>query len=366
MKFLTLGSIIIATSQLVFSAPTPAPATSTSTSVYLPQFQPKFPDVTNPTDVVTSYNAGPYDNAATFSTSSALKGYYPAVGSVPTADQAEVQAVYQAIDWTKVPAATTGDNDPLCYWTNTQCTQPKVSYLPPDVSKCNNKGEWGLTYDDGPLNYDGTNDADKSYVEPALYNFLLQTNNQKADLFYIGGNVYTNPAAAKRALNNGHILCSHTWSHPQMTTLTNEQVVAELYYSVKVIKEATGVTTKCWRPPMGDVDDRVRAIAWQMGLSTYIWNRDTEDWDIAYDGHEGTHTSAQVDGYFQEWIDGQTSGTLTDGIVVLEHELNHVTINMTEHWLPIVQKTFKVMPASTCNGVTQPYWETSFTYPAST
>jgi peptidoglycan/xylan/chitin deacetylase (PgdA/CDA1 family) len=149
-----------------------------------------------------------------------------------------------------------------------------------------------------------------------------------------------------------------------MTTLTNEQVVAELYYSLKVIKEATGVTTKCWRPPQGDVDDRVRSIAWQMGLSTYLWNQDSQDWDIAYDGHAGQHTSAQVDGYFQGWIDGQTSGTLTDGIVVLEHELNHVTVNMTEHWLPIVQKTFKVMPASTCNGVTQPYWETSFNYPA--
>lgn len=187
MKFLMLGTIIAATAQLALSAPTPAPST---TSGYLPQFQPKFPDITDPTDVVTSYNSGPYDNAATFSASSPLKGHYPEPNTIATATQAEVQAVYQAIDWTKVPAATKGDNDPLCYWTNSQCTQPKVSYLPADVSKCNNRGEWGLTYDDGPLNFDGSNEADKSYVEPALYNFLLQTNNQKADLFVSFKHVY--------------------------------------------------------------------------------------------------------------------------------------------------------------------------------
>jgi hypothetical protein len=33
-----------------------------------------------------------------------------------------------------------------------------------------------------------------------------------------------------------------------MTTLTNEQLVAEFYWSLRAIKEATGVTPKCWRP----------------------------------------------------------------------------------------------------------------------
>jgi len=83
------------------------------------------------------------------------------------------------------------------------------------------------------------------------------------------------PAAAKRGLNDGHHLCVHTWSHPAMTTQTNAQVVAELYWTLKAIKEATGVTSKCWRPPQGDVDDRVRAIAHQMGLRTILWDHDT-------------------------------------------------------------------------------------------
>ena len=85
----------------------------------------------------------------------------------------------------------------------------------------------------------------------------------------------TYPEAAKRALNDGHYICVHTWSHPAMTTITNDQAVAEFYWTLKAIKEATGVTPKCWRPPQGDVDDRIRSIAWQMGMRTVLWNRDT-------------------------------------------------------------------------------------------
>ena len=41
----------------------------------------------------------------------------------------------------------------------------------------------------------------------------------------------------------------------------------------KIIKDVTGVTPTFWRPPFGDVDNRVRAIATAMGLQTSIWTR---------------------------------------------------------------------------------------------
>jgi hypothetical protein len=43
-----------------------------------------------------------------------------------------------------------------------------------------------------------------------------------------------------------------------MCSLTNEQVFAELYYTKKIIHEVLGVTIQTWRPPYGDIDDRVR------------------------------------------------------------------------------------------------------------
>lgn len=56
-----------------------------------------------------------------------------------------------------------------------------------------------------------------------------------------------------------------------MTGVTNEEVFAELYYSKKAIKELTGVTPRCWRPPYGDVDNRVRYIAEKLDLATIVY-----------------------------------------------------------------------------------------------
>jgi peptidoglycan/xylan/chitin deacetylase (PgdA/CDA1 family) len=148
-----------------------------------------------------------------------------------------------------------------------------------------------------------------------------------------------------------------------MTTLTNKQVVSELYYAQKAIKQATGVTPKCWRPPYGDVDDRVRSIAWQMGMRTVLWNADTNDWNLknpAEPDMGGTMTNPTADKYIQ----GLINKADTNGYVVLEHELDYATVNLTMTWLPKIRKAFKVQPATICNGVTQPYWEKNFDYSA--
>lgn len=80
-----------------------------------------------------------------------------------------------------------GDSDPYCWWSSTNCVKPKAKYLPADVYTCPTNGDWGLTYDDGPFNrYDADEDEaelENKYAEPALYNFLAKTKNQKATLF---------------------------------------------------------------------------------------------------------------------------------------------------------------------------------------
>jgi hypothetical protein len=148
-----------------------------------------------------------------------------------------------------------------------------------------------------------------------------------------------------------------------MTSMTNDQVVAELYWTLRAIKETTGITPRCWRPPYGDVDDRVRAIAWQMGMRTIIWDEDTNDWNMPGDGG-GNLSPNTVDGYFQGWIDAYKNGTdRANGHIVLEHELNNSTVSMAEKWLPTLQETFNVVPVHECMNISNPYWETNFIYP---
>jgi len=59
-----------------------------------------------------------------------------------------------------------------------------------------------------------------------------------------------------------------------LTTLSTQQIVAEFGYTRAAIKAAIGVTPTTMRPPRGDIDDRVRAIALAMGLVPIIWTNE--------------------------------------------------------------------------------------------
>jgi peptidoglycan/xylan/chitin deacetylase (PgdA/CDA1 family) len=129
-----------------------------------------------------------------------------------------------------------------------------------DITECPDKMTWGLSYDDGPSPY-----------TPLLLDYLDE-KNITSTFFLVGSRVISRPQMVQSEYMAGHQLSVHTWSHPYLTKLTNEQIVAELGWTKKVIHDVTGVTPNTFRPPYGDIDDRVRAIAAQMGLTPIIWS----------------------------------------------------------------------------------------------
>ncbi|KAF9347740.1 hypothetical protein BGX26_000799 [Mortierella sp. AD094] len=368
----TLVTILLAT---VNASPTP-------TSSYLPQTSPTYlPAFPAQPGVITSWPpvdpAAPLPSGPLSTASFSLVGYPAMNAIVANADvDPNIIPIMESLDWNKIPNATvTSDayattypaSDPYCWWTHGLCTTPKIDYIPPDISICPVAGTWGLTYDDGPMYYYPSTPENSEWTEPNLYDFLLANNNQKANLFYIGSRIQGAPAAAQRGLNDGHTICVHTWSHNLMTTLTNAEAVAEFYYSQRMIKEVLGITPKCWRPPFGDVDDRIRAIAWQMGMRTIIWDQDTNDWNINGDlvpPGVGAITYATANNTVNGWIENREEGKdNVHGHIILEHELSNSTITLAEFWLPIIQKNYQTMPATACNNIAQPYWEENFIYP---
>ncbi|KAI8087013.1 uncharacterized protein B0P05DRAFT_533359 [Gilbertella persicaria] len=286
---------------------------------------------------------------------------YPEPWRVPDTQHPEVQAAIRAIDWDYVPrfepqhvdsAQYDSMTDEACWWSFTQCTRPKVSYLPDDVKTCPQPGDFGLSFDDGPL-------LPTHSQETRLYDFLA-SERQTATLFYIGSNIISFPGAVLPALQSGHTLCAHTWSHPHMTSLSNEEVVAELYWTMRAIKEAAGVTTRCWRPSYGDVDDRVRAIAHQLGLHTIVWDSDSFDWGVpsASNNFGGTTTQEDVDGYFESWIEARKQGGEAHGRIALQHENSDQTIAIAMKWLNRLKGVFRVQKIHDCEPrLPSPYWE---------
>lgn len=136
--------------------------------------------------------------------------------------------------------------------------------LPRDLYNCEQSKTAGIAITDGP---------DCLYDQ--LYDFLLQ-NSQRVTLFFIGSSILRHASLARRALIEGHHICLQPWSYQIMTSLSNETVFAELYYSIKAAKAIIGVTPTCWSPPYGEVDDRVRYIANAMGLRTISSKKQVE------------------------------------------------------------------------------------------
>ncbi|KAG9317294.1 carbohydrate esterase family 4 protein [Chiua virens] len=177
-----------------------------------------------------------------------------------------------------------------------------------------------ISFDDGPLP-----------ASDALNNFL-SSNNEHATHFYIGSNILLYPQAFQTALLNGDDIAIHTWSHPYMTTKSNAEVVAELGWAMEIVHNSSGGRVpKYWRPPYGDSDTRVRAIAKEVfGLTTVVWNRDTDDWTL--DQNPPGTTTDNIAGLMQTWLTGPKS----PGLVILEHELSDLAVSTFMEAYPLM------------------------------
>ena len=172
---------------------------------------------------------------------------YPAVNKVPPTNQ----------DWTRF--FLDNANIPSI---PQRPSNSSLSNTLPDISSCTDSS-WALTFDDGPTQF--------------TYQVLdmLRKHNRTATFFVTGSQVKQYPDIVKYTAEQGHEIGVHTWSHPWLTSLTNDQIVAEALWTADAIFDIIGLTPKYFRPPFGDIDPRVRAILSAMGFKVIVWNRDS-------------------------------------------------------------------------------------------
>jgi peptidoglycan/xylan/chitin deacetylase (PgdA/CDA1 family) len=225
------------------------------------------------------------------------------------------------------------DDANRCWWTCGGCTRSV------DITTCPDKNTWGLTYDDGPAFHTGD-----------LLTFL-DSKQLKSTFFIVGSRAISLPITLQTEYMDGHQIGVHTWSHPPLTTLSNEAIIAELGWTKKVIKDVLGVTPNTMRPPYGDIDDRVRAISLAMGLTPVIWTRlspvatfDTSDFNIA----GGSTPVGEVLQNWEEIIGNVT--TMSTGFIVLEHDLFQQSVEVaTGYILPdAIAHNFVIEPVISC------------------
>ncbi|KAF9355924.1 chitin deacetylase [Mortierella sp. AD094] len=286
-----------------------------------------------------------------------LSGDYPEKDQIPDVNHPQVKAWVAEIDWSKVPkipvAAGLPDavhfpqcppdddaNTKACWYSCGGCVHDT------DMITCPNTSDWGLTYDDGP--------------SPATQDMMshLKEKGLTATFFIVGSRVLEYPEILKDEVAQGHHLAMHTWSHAGLTTLTNEQIVAEVRWSEKIIRDVTGLTMKYIRPPYGDVDNRVREILRQMGYTTVIWTLgwDTNDWRLAMKQIKVPEVIETFKNALENRALVKTPQGALAGPVTLEHDLTDDTIELSKQILPLdMAQGLKPMSLAQCMNDASPY-----------
>lgn len=107
---------------------------------------------------------------------------------------------------------------------------------------------------------------------------ILKKHHVKATFFLEGRWVKNHPDMAKMIVDAGHEIGNHSYSHPDLKTLSNAKIREELVKTNEVIEATTGVKCKWFAPPSGSYRDDVVKIAADLDMKTIMWSVDTIDW----------------------------------------------------------------------------------------
>ncbi|MER5319644.1 polysaccharide deacetylase family protein [Streptosporangium roseum] len=172
-----------------------------------------------------------------------------------------------------------------------------------------------LTFDDGPGKY-----ADK----------LLDTFKKykaKGTFFLEGQYVKSRPAFAKRMAAEGHDLGNHSYTHPHLREVSEEKIREELTKTQEIVKQVTGKSPTMIRPPYGEMDDRVKAIASEMGMPIVLWNGGSRDWATKNEKaiYDEVLKNAKRDGVIlmHDWVE-QTVKVMPKLLTALQKQGYHI------------------------------------------
>lgn len=129
-----------------------------------------------------------------------------------------------------------------------------------------NKPMVALTFDDGP-----------NPVSTPIILDTLEKYNARATFFDLGSLMENNSKIVKREEKIGCEVASHTYSHKNLNTLSENEVLEEQEKTDEQMQKILGHTSKLIRPPYGNANFLVKSY-----LNNYAligWDIDTLDWE---------------------------------------------------------------------------------------
>ena len=128
-----------------------------------------------------------------------------------------------------------------------------------------------LTFDDGP---------NPRWTPRVLE--TLREHDVPAAFFMVGKYVAAEPALAREAIDAGHVVGNHTWSHRRLHLKSSRYIHLELERTHHCIARATRSTVHAFRAPHGYRNPFVGRQAAKFGYVTFGWTFGV--WDTAMPG----------------------------------------------------------------------------------
>ena len=187
-------------------------------------------------------------------------------------------------------AAPAAPAEPKYIWSDAHVSQPVVA----------------LTFDDGP----------HFALTPRLLD-TLKAKGIKATFFLVGKNAKEYPAIVKRIVAEGHELGNHSWSHPNLAKMGDEEVKSELNRTSDAIEAAVGQRPKLMRPPFGSYTKaQGKWFHDDLGFTVVLWDVDPDDW-------RDPGPSVVEDRVLNGW---KNSTGVRPGSIVLSHDIHKGTV----------------------------------------
>ncbi len=164
-----------------------------------------------------------------------------------------------------------------------------------------------FVFDDGPVPEE----------TPRLLRILAEAG-ARVSFSYVGRAVEANPALARAALEAGHEINNHSFTHPNLTKLDDAALRDELVRTAAAIERATGARpTWLWAPFLAS-DARVEKISREAtGVIHFPYPQfhfiSTDDWNKEVSTADSIQRAATTD--------------IRDGTVILCHEWRTETVD---------------------------------------
>ena len=107
---------------------------------------------------------------------------------------------------------------------------------------------------------------------------ILNKYQVHTTFFVVGDWVDRYPESVKALADAGNEVMNHSSSHAHFSSLSRDQIIADITACNEKIEAVTGVRPSLFRCPYGEYDDHVISTVRGMGMEPIQWSVDSLDW----------------------------------------------------------------------------------------